>query len=387
MFYVFVWFTRSSDYFLRRTSILSLLRSHQRLEDGTRINIVFLEGLEKLSPDVIRALEQSGAVIRDGSAATTLIRRQFPGLTAHYKPWGLNCFIRWLMLREMMHLDGLQQAWLLDTDLLLITSLRAFAATYSDRTFILQGCPSVGTISDQRWFDAYEAGLLELDKDPVGYSALVNRQAAATSPRDVEMNNLTLPHAGLLHEQALQQHLIRTGELPQDSFVTVSSDKFYLINLLDGLHRYHAWQSSAHELTFSWPRDGTLSHSGKRVPFIHFHNDMFNHFRFYHLLRTGGLLSGPAAIRAAKALAPSSWRATSAGPMALAKGFNALELVLSCVGSHYLARDWYENQLLSSPRMQQLFAHFLTEFLEEELAASGERPMLAERPAGSPRSA
>ena len=92
------------------------------------------------------------------------ICKLFPNIVNYYSFYEANCFIRWLVFREIISKENLnfKQIWHLDSDIILHTSLDNIAKDTKGKTFMLQGSPCFMSISDKSWFDTFEKELLKV---------------------------------------------------------------------------------------------------------------------------------------------------------------------------------------------------------------------------------
>ncbi|GGB06296.1 hypothetical protein [Puia dinghuensis] len=287
MFYTAAWCTSDESTFRRQLPLELLGESLKRFGSSIPFHIVLLEGIELLSAGYLRMLEEMGFTVIDYSAGFASIVAAYPNIDAQHSRYERNCLLRWLAFRELFegHPDKPAQFWHLDSDILLHVSLDELARDTAGKTFMLQGCPVLLTVSDQGWFDIYEANLRELDRDPAGYSAAAAAEKALCRANDRMLANNSFYRNPIGHDQDLLEYLISSRRLPQDDrSVIYRSDLFFIENPLSLNVGGFDNQGEAN-LHFEMKEDGKILAGKKQVPFMHYQNNFARYAQVYLVLK------------------------------------------------------------------------------------------------------
>jgi hypothetical protein len=277
MFYTAVWCTRSEQDF-RTTVPLELLgESIKRHGSCASVTVVVLEGVERLSEKYLSLIRETyGFALIDFCQPFERILRQFPRIVAHYSRYERNCFLRWIVFKELFH--G-ARFWHLDADVILHTSLDALAADTAGKTFMLQGCPVFVSIADSTWFDLYEANLRALEADIFGYSATAFEQKHLCSTRDAELANQSLYRNPIASDQDLLEYLVSSGKIIQAPAREIFNSRYYFVQNPLAIKVWHEAQTANDEeaarSSFVPNVDGTISIGPKKLAFTHFQDDFY----------------------------------------------------------------------------------------------------------------
>jgi len=125
------------------------------LRSKNQIDVVFLEGYEKLEPDYKESLEQIGYTLVDGSLVYRKYAKEYSCLN-RFGIYEKNCFLRWLVLQDIysdspiIHYDG---------DIIFNETPENLEKKLGKFTFALQGCPAFVSIRDPSWLEDYKKNL------------------------------------------------------------------------------------------------------------------------------------------------------------------------------------------------------------------------------------
>ena len=246
-----------------------------------KFDLLFLEGMEKLSADYLNDLNQNGFLAHDVSKIFNSYSKKYSTLD-RFGDYEKKCFLRWLVLQEyfqgekIIHFDG---------DLILNEDPAAFLTKINGRTFVLQGCPAFTAINDPRWFCCYEENLDLLSKNIDEYSI------KAWQEREGWRQSETLKWAGqrnrqiITSDQDLISHLIHTDRIVQDNPKNIISDfsDYFLFENPLFFNLYSPWNEY---LPCQYLKDGEDERiGGKKVLFWHMQNDFVNYLNIFLIFK------------------------------------------------------------------------------------------------------
>jgi len=283
MFFVFAWCLGDEASFNEAVPLDLVAESYRRHGSTVPLSVVVLEGHAALSRPYLERLQGMGLRIIDFSAGFTRILAAYPNLCARYSHYERNCFLRWIAFQEICRSRGIAgQVWHLDGDVILHASTDAIAEDTAGKTFVLQGCPVLVSISDPNWFSLYAGELRKLEADIDGYSAQAQARKSAISARDRELCNVTPYRNPLGSDQDLLEYLVSAEILPQDRAERVFASRFYFIQNPLVARYWDAMQSGASRARVSESPRGELRVGERIIPFTHYQNS-FCHYCAIHL--------------------------------------------------------------------------------------------------------
>ena len=267
-------------------------RRNKKLGYSNNINVLFLDGFERLSQEYRDSLKSLGFILHDVSKMFSEVKKKYSklddfsidinGFKKSFSEYERNTLLKWIVVgkffagESLVHFDG---------DIVFNEDPAIIAEKVEGKTFILQGCPAFSAISDYKWFDQYEEqlGLYINDIDGYAQKALEEREGWEVT--------FKTRWAGsrfgkiMWHDQDLQSHLIHTGRLIQDSVESVLFDfQDYLLfeNSLffhsydDGFPYKYSREDGVDYFEYI-RKDAQDSHYKKRILFWH----MQSCFNFY----------------------------------------------------------------------------------------------------------
>ena len=287
MFYTAAWCTSDESTFRRQLPLELLGASLKRFGTSIPFHIVVLEGIELLSAGYLRMLQQMGFTVIDHTAGFAKIVAAYPNIDAQYSRYERNCLLRWLAFRELFeeHPEKPAQFWHLDSDIQLHVSLDELARDTAGKTFMLQGCPVLLTVSSPGWFDIYEANLRELDRDPAGYSAAAAAEKALCRANDRILANNSFYRNPISSDQDLLEYLISSRRLPQDDRSVIYRSGFFFIENPLSLNVDGFDTQGEPILHFEMNEDGKILAGKKAVPFMHYQSNFSRYAQVYLLLK------------------------------------------------------------------------------------------------------
>lgn len=178
------------------------------------IQVLFTEGIEKLSFGYKDALKNLGFRLHDTSKLYRENSKKYPQLDEHFTHYEKNTFLQWLVIDDFFKGTPIVDY---DGDIVFNEDPKVIANLVEGKTFILQGCPAFTVVSNPEWFKQYRYHLDAFLNDMEGYSEQAWKQREGW---EVTFNTRW---AGsrfrkiFMHDQDLMSHLIHTGQLLQDS--------------------------------------------------------------------------------------------------------------------------------------------------------------------------
>ena len=294
MFYTAAWCASDESTFRREMPLDLLGDSLKRFGSGMGLYVVFLEGAERLSAGYLRSLEDRGLVLVDHSTAFGKIVAAYPNLGARYSRYERNCLLRWIAFRELLegHPDKPAQFWHLDGDVVLHTSLEELARDTAGKTFLLQGCPALLTVSDPGWFDIYEAHLKMMEKDLTEYSAAAAAEKLSDSSNDYREANYFFYRNPIGSDQDLLRFLVSSGRLPQDERSVIYRSRYFFIENPLTFNLAGSDVGGEGKAIFRMTAEGKIRNGEKLVPFMHYQNDFARYAQLFLLLKRWKVPSG-----------------------------------------------------------------------------------------------
>lgn len=233
----------------------------KRHRSSVPFHIVMLEGMELLSAAYVDRLKAAGFTVIDHTAGFKKIVDAYPNIHRHFNRYERNCLLRWIAFAELFdrHPDKPEQFWHLDADIMLCTSLDELARDTAGKTFLLQGCPVLVTISDKGWFRIYAEQLKALDRDTAGYP--------------------------VGSDQDLLRYLVSCGRLPQDEAGVIYRSRYFFVENPLSVSAAGFDRQGERPLYFSMREDLILTAGKRRVPFLHLQNDFARYAQVWLLCK------------------------------------------------------------------------------------------------------
>jgi hypothetical protein len=198
-------------------------RRNQRLNFSSKLDVLFLEGFERLDERYKANLVESGYTLHDANSIYAELEPSFQALK-QFGDYEKKCFLRWLVIaryfakEKIIHYDG---------DIVFNDSPARIAEKLSGKTFILQGCPALAVVTQPDWFDQYYQHLTLFTNDIATYSAQAwDRQINSEDTHTRWFGYRDRPV--ISSDQDLFRHLLYVQEIYQDD----------LSQILQGLENY-----------------------------------------------------------------------------------------------------------------------------------------------------
>jgi len=281
IFYTAVWCSNDEHSFKLSIPLELLGKSIQQFHSSYKMNIVFLEGKNFISSDYISKLSDSFNII-DYSKEFIEIKKQFPQIVREYNSYETNCFLRWIAFKDICK----NQAHFihLDSDIILHTSLDEIANFCQGRTFMLQGCPVLLSVSEFTWFDIYEKELCKLNTNSIEYSQIAYNIKKNIKQKDNFLCNESLYRNPIGSDQDLLEYLVSAEKIMQNSSKEIYNSKFYFIQNALAVKKWHYNQVAEIKNFFMQKNSFTISYENKIVPFIHYQNTFTQYAETYLFL-------------------------------------------------------------------------------------------------------
>lgn len=271
-----------SDAFERDVPLAFLGERNRRLGSRIEFDVLFLEGLHRLSLEYREKLSAFGYRLHDVERSYRLQKNKYAVLE-RFGNYDRNCFLRWLVIRDFC---GGEPFVHYDADIVFNATPEEIDAGLSGLTFILQGCPAYARVEDPAWIASYATELDRFVADIEGYSADAWQQRPAFIATYREQNGSLWDRRTLSSDQDLMQFLTLAGRLPQADAATVngrSDDALFKNPVAIGNDIYLP-------LPLRYERRGGIDHfNGRKVAFWHMANSFCDYLGYAIFLRQLGI--------------------------------------------------------------------------------------------------
>lgn len=286
MFYTAVWCIDNEETFRKKIPLEPLGESIKRFKSDIAFNIVVLEGIELLSTAYLQSLAEYGFTVIDYCREFREIIKRYENLNTWYSRYERNCFLRWIAFKQILRNNStpFQQFWHLDSDIILHTSLNELAADTKGKTFMLQGCPVLVSVSDWQWFNAYTDNLNSLNADITGYSSVAWQEKEACRKNDQQLVNLSYYRNPIGSDQDLLEYLISGKKILQDDRDSIYHSRFYFVQNALAIKFWHEEQQ-VQDSQFRLTEDLRITIGPKLVPFVHYQNTFSDFSEVYLFLK------------------------------------------------------------------------------------------------------
>jgi len=285
-FYTSVWCTKDEVLFRSKIPLELLGESLVRYKSSFSIKVIVMEGYCKLSLDYLHKLNSLGFEILDYEETFNEVLERFPNLNAFYSHYERNCFLRWVVFKEIIKSEpNIKQFWHLDSDVILHTSLDEISSDTAGKTFMLEGCPVLTSVSDFDWFTTYETELFKLENDIIGYS-----QKAASIKDFCQKNDFLLCNQSLYRnpvgsDQDLLEYLISSKTIKQDESSVIFNSSFYFTQNPLSFSFWNKLQGNMGlQENVRGDANKEIWYGAKKVPFIHYQGTFCNFANVYVIL-------------------------------------------------------------------------------------------------------
>jgi hypothetical protein len=268
-----VWAKSGGSEFEKNVPLAFLGERNRKLGSRICFDVLFLEGLDRLSEGYQEKLSMLGYRLHDMESSYRQLKEKYMPL-ARFGDYEQKCFLRWLTIRDFC---GKTPFVHYDADVVFNATPEEIEADFAGLTFLLQGCPAYARVEDPTWLESYEAELDRFVGDIEAYSADAWRQRPDFSSTFRERTGSLWDRRLLSSDQDLLQFLILSGRLPNANAasingrcssvpfknpITIGSD----IHLPLPLHYER--------------RDGLDYISDRKVAFWHMQNDFCNYLGY-----------------------------------------------------------------------------------------------------------
>jgi hypothetical protein len=220
---IVAWCKSNAQKFEQAVPLHFVGKRNQRLNFSSNLDVLFIEGFERLDDDYKANLAESGYTLHNASSIYAELEQPFQALN-QFGDYEKKCFLRWLVIaryfakEKIIHYDG---------DVVFNDSPDRLAELLNGKTFILQGCPALTVITQPDWFDQYHHHLTQFSNNIATYSA----QAWEHRITSEDAHARWLGHRDrpiISSDQDLFRHLLYTQQIYQDD----------LPQILRGLEHY-----------------------------------------------------------------------------------------------------------------------------------------------------
>jgi len=275
MYFIIIWVDGDEDAFCKRIP-LKLMGIHlKRLGFQEEIKVLVLYGYDLLSDLYIQELKKSGIDIIDVNKCFNNYSMQYSHLN-RFGNYEKNCFLRWLVLKHYLDENDIREQLIhFDGDIMFNATPTEIKAEIRNKTFVLQGCPCMVSISNYDWFKIYKEQLNIFVKDIENYS-LEAWELKPDYKTFVEKGAGEFERKILTSDQDLISYLISRDILPQTNPEEIISDNLYWVeNPLYILSDY-CWPlkqlGKKNGIVFSI-RNNIGYIENKKIAFFHFQTD------------------------------------------------------------------------------------------------------------------
>ena len=216
---MFAWLKAETDdlRFESQVPLLFCAKSLRARGSESKIRVLLLSGMENLSAEYKAEASGLGLTFTD---VEHLYREAKAGFTnlQRFNDYEVHCFLRWIVLKRYLSAEGCsRQVIHFDGDVMFGATLEEIAEDFKGRTFVLQGCPAVTSITDYGWLAEYETELELFCSDIDGYSARAwsQREGYEISAQE-KWSGYCWFRPIISSDQDLISYLIHTDALTQD---------------------------------------------------------------------------------------------------------------------------------------------------------------------------
>jgi len=265
------WCGKNSDEFEKHVPLLLSGKRNLKLGFRNDIDILFLAGYDLLGEDYKQKLKSTGYELHDVSGICGGLERKYQVLDK-FGEYEKKCFLRWAVIssyfpgESIIHYDG---------DIIFNEDPEVIGALLQGKTFVLQGCPALTSISDQAWFAQYQEQLDAFVNDIKGYSEKAWVERVGWEASELEKWAGQRFRQTISSDQDLLSHLIHTDRIVQDRPAEVLQ-AFDAYTLFENPMYLHAYENDLHDATYE-RRAGIDYINGRRVLIWHMQSS-FNEY-------------------------------------------------------------------------------------------------------------
>lgn len=272
-----VWCNKNSQAFEKQIPLEFLGYRNNALSFSNQIEILFLDGFDRIDEQYKNSLKQLGYNIHDCSNIFRLLDNKYKTLE-RFGDYEKKCFLRWLVIHEyfcgeaIVHYDG---------DIVFNENPLILQNKMQKKTFVLQGCPAVTCVSDQDWFNQYQTQLELFVNDIEEYSKQAWREREGWELSQENKWAGSRFRKIISSDQDLFSHLIHTDRLIQNKpheIMNFMSNYILFENPLY-IHVYNYWNT---KLPFKYERISNIDFiNEKRVAYWHMQSNFVKYLGEY----------------------------------------------------------------------------------------------------------
>ncbi len=217
---IVAWSQGDAQSFEAKVPLLFVGQRNQKIGFKAHINVVFLDGFDRLDNTYRSMLHDLGYRLHDASTLYAIYAQKYE-LLSRFGDYEKKCFLRWLVIKDifsgepLIHYDG---------DIVFNEDPAVIEKQVEGKTFILQGCPAFTSIADRCWFEQYTTELDAFVADIEGYSSRAWELRAGWEVTFATRWSGSRFRPIISSDQDLLSHLIHTNEIKQDSVNAIMHD-------------------------------------------------------------------------------------------------------------------------------------------------------------------
>lgn len=275
----FCWVPTTSIRYESYVPTLWIGKRNIKLGSKNPIDLIFLEGHEKLDKEYIDSIRETGYTLIDASKIYNEVKKGYTRLN-RFPENQKKDFIRWLIIKKLY---GSERVIHYDGDIVFNETPEDLEKKLGRYTFVLQGCPAFVSMRDPSWLELYEKNLNRFCDDIEGYSA---RAWAKREGYELSWKNRwagTRYRKIISSDQDFVSHLIHTDILPQDSPDVIKSSNSDLILFENPLYIFNHNPDIG---SAPYHRKELVDYFGDRkVAFWHLQNGFANYLKLAYVLK------------------------------------------------------------------------------------------------------
>jgi hypothetical protein len=274
------WCNSDSENFENHVPLVLSGNRNTRLGFENRIDILFLSGFDRLTDAYKAALKNTGYRLHDVSGLyRELVTRYSP--LDRFGDYEKKCFLRWPIIAKyfpnepVVHYDG---------DIVFNEDPAVIARLFRHRTFVLQGCPALTAITDDRWFAQYNHELDLFVNDIEGYSQRAWKEREGWQVSEKSKWAGQRYREIISSDQDLLSHLIHTDRIIQATPSDVMGDLQSYIVAENPLYLHH-YDPTIRNATYR--RTSGIDYiDGRRVLLWHMQSDFTKYLSTFVFMKT-----------------------------------------------------------------------------------------------------
>lgn len=273
------WIKRSGWKSERHVPTLWIGERNLALGSKNDIDIIILNGFDKLEPDYKKSLENVGYTLINGSGVYNKYYKEYTSLN-RFGIYEKYCFLRWLVLQEiysdspLIHYDG---------DIVFNETPENLQRKLGKFTFVLQGCPAFASIKNPMWLEDYKKNLDLFCHNIESYSSSAWKEREGWEKSHKEKWAGYRTRKIISSDQDFISHLIHTDRIIQDNPLMIKARNADLILFQNPLYFF------THNLDlapFTYHRNCSIDYfNDRKVAFWHLQGNFVAYLRAVFILR------------------------------------------------------------------------------------------------------